>query len=324
MASFEEADAASTSSSLTCRFSQCFESKGVHEEQSEGARTHLVDDFPVVFTAGDPRRPSARTADTLTTVQFDATGEYLATGDKGGRIVVFQRDTPSGSSVRRRARPASGDRRERCPNSGRASDTRDLERARARAPSQEGLSRADLHSRRAEGKGARREGVSASTMGRSLLESDRGTHAADTSFWVPQLTPEASVKLSKPDPLVRCPVTNHPLKLKLLHAVSFTPADGDGDIAARRATERYICPLTKKALSNINPAAVLRPSGKVVSVSAVEQIVRKDMLDPFTEPPSQLREKDIIKLRVEGTGFAAKTDEKQLKVSAVQSAAPRF
>ena len=56
----------------------------------------------------------------------------------------------------------------------------------------------------------------------------------------------------------------------------------------------------------------------------VEQIVRKDMLDPFTEPPSQLREKDIIKLRVEGTGFAAKTDEKQLKVSAVQSAAPRF
>ena len=136
MASFEEADAASTSSSLTCRFSQCFESKGVHEEQSEGARTHLVDDFPVVFTACDPRRPSARTADTLTTVQFDATGEYLATGDKGGRIVVFQRDTPSGSSVRRRARPASGDRRERCPNSGRASDTRDLERARARAPSQ--------------------------------------------------------------------------------------------------------------------------------------------------------------------------------------------
>ena len=137
MASFEEADAASTSSSLTCRFSQCFESKGVHEEQSEGARTHLVDDFPVVFTACDPRRPSARTADTLTTVQFDATGEYLATGDKGGRIVVFQRDTPSGSSVRRRrARPASGDRRERCPNSRRASDTRDLERARARAPSQ--------------------------------------------------------------------------------------------------------------------------------------------------------------------------------------------
>ena len=91
MASFEEADAASTSSSLTCRFSQCFESKGVHEEQSEGARTHLVDDFPVVFTACDPRRPSARTADTLTTVQFDATGEYLATGDKGGPV---QRATP--------------------------------------------------------------------------------------------------------------------------------------------------------------------------------------------------------------------------------------
>ncbi|GMI11277.1 hypothetical protein TrVE_jg2978 [Triparma verrucosa] len=30
-------------------------------------------------------------ADTLSAVQFDATGDYLATGDKGGRIVIFSR-----------------------------------------------------------------------------------------------------------------------------------------------------------------------------------------------------------------------------------------
>ena len=31
-------------------------------------------------------------SDTLTAVQFDHTGEYLATGDHGGRIVLFSRE----------------------------------------------------------------------------------------------------------------------------------------------------------------------------------------------------------------------------------------
>jgi len=92
---------------------------------------------------------------------------------------------------------------------------------------------------------------------------------------------------------------------------------------AKLATERYICPLTKKSLSNVNPAAVLRPSGTVVSVACVERIIKKDMLDPFTEPPTTLRDKDIIRLRVEGTGFSAKTDEKSLKVT-VNSTVSRF
>ena len=33
---------------------------------------------------------------------------------------------------------------------------------------------------------------------------------------------------------------------------------------------------------------------------SVEKIIKKDMLDPFTEPPTTLKEKDIIPLRVEG------------------------
>jgi hypothetical protein len=39
------------------------------------------------------------------------------------------------------------------------------------------------------------------------------------------------------------------------------------------------------------------------------------MVDPFTDPPVRLRDKDLIPLRVEGTGFAARTDEKTLKAS---------
>ena len=32
-------------------------------------------------------------ADIISAVEFDHTGEFLATGDKGGRIVLFQRES---------------------------------------------------------------------------------------------------------------------------------------------------------------------------------------------------------------------------------------
>lgn len=37
-------------------------------------------------------------ADTLTAVEFDKTGDYLATGDQGGRIVLFTRSQGSSGS----------------------------------------------------------------------------------------------------------------------------------------------------------------------------------------------------------------------------------
>lgn len=38
-------------------------------------------------------------ADIISTVEFNEDGELLATGDKGGRIVIFQRDQPSKSQL---------------------------------------------------------------------------------------------------------------------------------------------------------------------------------------------------------------------------------
>lgn len=32
-------------------------------------------------------------ADVISTVEFNQTGDLLATGDKGGRVVIFQRET---------------------------------------------------------------------------------------------------------------------------------------------------------------------------------------------------------------------------------------
>lgn len=48
------------------RFAQCFGDKGDVEEITE--------------------------ADIISTVEFDHTGDYLATGDKGGRVVLFERN----------------------------------------------------------------------------------------------------------------------------------------------------------------------------------------------------------------------------------------
>lgn len=54
------------SSDETWKFSQCFGDKGDIENITE--------------------------ADIISTVEFDHTGDFLATGDKGGRVVLFERN----------------------------------------------------------------------------------------------------------------------------------------------------------------------------------------------------------------------------------------
>lgn len=182
---------------------------------------------------------------------------------------------------------------------------------------QEGLSQADLRARA----GSSKPVTTAASMGRTLID-DGGKHAADTSFWVATNTPTARQRVVQPDKVVRCPVTNEPLRLKTMTPVVFTPAKEGAtpaELVAMAAKERYICPLTKKALSNINPATVLRPSGKAVSTQCVKDIIRIDMLDPFTNPPTKLKEKDLVPIRVEGTGFAARTEERVLKAQKTET-----
>ena len=42
---------------------------------------HFYQDLTTIFSA-----------DIISTVQFNHDGEFLATGDKGGRVVIFQKD----------------------------------------------------------------------------------------------------------------------------------------------------------------------------------------------------------------------------------------
>jgi hypothetical protein len=59
--------------SPTWKFTQCFGDKGDVEDITE--------------------------ADIISTVEFDHTGNYLATGDKGGRVVLFERNETVGIPV---------------------------------------------------------------------------------------------------------------------------------------------------------------------------------------------------------------------------------
>lgn len=65
-----------------------------------------------------------------------------------------------------------------------------------------------------------------------------------------------------------------------------------------------MCPVTFKTLTNSVPCAVLKKSGRVVSMAAVNEIIKKDkeMVDPVDGTP--ISEGDIIELQRGGTGYA--------------------
>jgi len=65
-------------------------------QDSKSSRRELDWQFCQVF--GEPHFEEVTEVDIVSTVEFDSTGEYLAAGDRGGRVVIFQRveseDTP--------------------------------------------------------------------------------------------------------------------------------------------------------------------------------------------------------------------------------------
>lgn len=66
------------------RFAQCFGDKGEVEDITEGS--------PLCNAVMLINSVCVRLADIISTVEFDSTGNYLATGDRGGRVVLFERN----------------------------------------------------------------------------------------------------------------------------------------------------------------------------------------------------------------------------------------
>jgi hypothetical protein len=50
-----------------------------------------------------------RAEDLISAVQFDGTGDYLATGDRGGRVVIFESSDVTARQASREAREANGE-----------------------------------------------------------------------------------------------------------------------------------------------------------------------------------------------------------------------
>ena len=70
---------------------RCFGDKGDVEDITEGTYPFLAS--PSVHTINTCMQLlTASAADIISTVEFDQTGNYLATGDKGGRVVLFERN----------------------------------------------------------------------------------------------------------------------------------------------------------------------------------------------------------------------------------------
>lgn len=149
-----------------------------------------------------------------------------------------------------------------------------------------------------------------STSKDSMMLAGPSTSKDLPSFWIPSLTPKAKATLvKKPDKTVYCPMTNKPLRIKDLIQVNFTivvDKDDKRPLVAREV--RYKCAVTGDILSNSTPVAVLRGSGKVVKMECVKKLIRKDMMDPFTN--EKLEESDIIPLQRGGTGFASAGGDK--------------
>uniref|UniRef100_A0A915CUJ3 Nitric oxide synthase-interacting protein homolog n=1 Tax=Ditylenchus dipsaci TaxID=166011 RepID=A0A915CUJ3_9BILA len=106
------------------------------------------------------------------------------------------------------------------------------------------------------------------------------------SFWVPELIKTAEpTKVEKPSEKILCPL-NH-AKLVGMH-------------------HRYMCPITRDVLTNTTRCAYLKTSQAVVSMSCIEKIILKDMLDPISG--KHMEESDIIELQRGGTGYSATND----------------
>mmetsp|Transcript_5087 Transcript_5087/g.18521 ORF Transcript_5087/g.18521 Transcript_5087/m.18521 type:complete len:317 (+) Transcript_5087:189-1139(+) len=136
-------------------------------------------------------------------------------------------------------------------------------------------------------------GASSATATQFEKDSQREMKA----FWLPSKAPEAAHRLPKPPTDTVCPATGKRLRLKDLIPVKFTPLP-DAD---RESTGRFMCCVSHDVLTNAQQCVLLRPTGDVMLESVYNRVVKPE----GRYNGVKIRDKDVIKLRKGGTGFAA-------------------
>ncbi|OQV22207.1 Nitric oxide synthase-interacting protein [Hypsibius exemplaris] len=117
----------------------------------------------------------------------------------------------------------------------------------------------------------------------------------------------------KPDTVITSPISGKPIKASDLIPIHFTPVVDDDKTPVASKKFRYMCPVTRDVLSNNTACAVLRTSGNVVTMECVDNLIRKDMIDPTNG--KSLREKDIIPLQRGGSSYAGSGLQLESRVS---------
>jgi nitric oxide synthase-interacting protein len=118
-----------------------------------------------------------------------------------------------------------------------------------------------------------------------------------TSFWIPDVTPQAQAKMDAPDTKTRDPMSQEEMKLKHLMPLKFTWSADE-----TTGEKHVVCAVSKKAITH-QMAVLLRPSGQVLIESCVKDMVLPSMTCPISG--LKLRKKDIIKLQTGGTSYSA-------------------
>lgn len=101
---------------------------------------------------------------------------------------------------------------------------------------------------------------SAPSTSTSISNLANGKDKQLPSFWIPSQLPDAKIsKINKPDPIVYCPISGKPLKMKDLIEIKWALVNDRDDKKSLIAKEnRYMCPVTHDILSNSVPCAVIR------------------------------------------------------------------
>merc|ERR1712137_605233 len=115
-----------------------------------------------------------------------------------------------------------------------------------------------------------------------------------TAFWMPSLTPEAKEGMKKPSKITKCPEGNHPMKLKHLSTVNFTPSVD--------RSSKFQCLVCHKSFTNASTGMLLKPCGHVVCKPCWNDLVKDTTSCPSCQ--KGFTSEDIIQLASGGTGFA--------------------
>ncbi|KAF9974325.1 hypothetical protein BGZ73_002281 [Actinomortierella ambigua] len=143
-------------------------------------------------------------------------------------------------------------------------------------------------------------------VARILEEEAKRKKTELPSFWIPSLTPsenKEAFKATKAHTVCTASKDEHKLSLKNLIPVQFTMTVEDHDEDETKTAKEFAsCPVCVKGFTNTTRLAILKSCGHVYCEACCLKFVKKDGACQVCS--KKAREKDIISMAGEGSGFA--------------------